>query len=68
MIVVTIIALLAAIAIPNFQRARERSQATRILQDLRVLNAAVDQYVAPRGQTLGVVGGGPVGFGVGGVV
>ena len=44
MIVVTIIALLAAIALPAFQRARERSQATRILQDLRVLNAAVDQY------------------------
>lgn len=44
MIVVAVIALLAAIAIPNFVRARERSEATRILQDLRVLNAAVDQY------------------------
>jgi prepilin-type N-terminal cleavage/methylation domain-containing protein len=44
MIVVTIIALLAAIALPSFLRARERSQATHILQDLRVLNAAVDQY------------------------
>jgi prepilin-type N-terminal cleavage/methylation domain-containing protein len=44
MIVVTIISLLAAIAVPNFQRARKRSQATHILQDLRVLNAAVDQY------------------------
>jgi prepilin-type N-terminal cleavage/methylation domain-containing protein len=44
MIAVTIIGLLAAIALPGFQRARERSQATRMLQDLRVLNAAVDQY------------------------
>lgn len=44
MIVVTVIAILAAIALPNFQRARKRSQATHMLQDLRVLNAAVDQY------------------------
>lgn len=44
MIVVTIIALLAAIALPNFLRARKRSQATRILNDLRTLDAAMDQY------------------------
>lgn len=44
MIVVAIIALLAAIAVPNFLRARKRSQATRILEDLRMIDAAVDQY------------------------
>jgi prepilin-type N-terminal cleavage/methylation domain-containing protein len=44
MIVVAIIALLAAIAVPNFLRARKRSQATRILEDLRMLDAAIDQY------------------------
>ena len=44
MIVVAIIALLAAIALPGFLRARKRSQATRILEDLRMLDAAVDQY------------------------
>ena len=44
MIVVAIIALLAAIAVPNFMRARKRSQATRILNDLRILDAACDQY------------------------
>jgi prepilin-type N-terminal cleavage/methylation domain-containing protein len=44
MIVVSIIFLLAAIAIPNFLRARKRSQATRILEDLRILDAAVDLY------------------------
>ena len=44
MIVVAIIALLAAIAVPNFLRARKRSQATRILEDLRVIDAACDQY------------------------
>ena len=44
MIVVSIIFLLAAIAIPNFLRARKRSQATRILEDLAQLDHAVDQY------------------------
>ena len=44
MIVVAIIALLAAIAVPNFLRARKRSQATRILEDLRVIDSAIDQY------------------------
>ncbi|MDB6172314.1 MAG: type pilus biosis protein [Chthoniobacteraceae bacterium] len=44
MIVVAIIALLAAIAVPNFLRSRKRSQATRILEDLRMIDAAVDQY------------------------
>src|SRR5437762_11277999 len=44
MIVVAIIALLAAIAVPGFLRARKRSQASRIINDLRLVDAAVDQY------------------------
>jgi prepilin-type N-terminal cleavage/methylation domain-containing protein len=44
MIVVAIIALLASIAVPNFLRARKRSQATRILEDLRQLDSASDEY------------------------
>jgi len=44
MIVVAIIALLAAIAVPGFLRSRKRSQATRILNDLRMIDSAVDQY------------------------
>src|ERR1700726_4877756 len=44
MIVVAIIALLAAIAVPGFLRARKRSQASRILNDLRMIDSAVDQY------------------------
>jgi len=44
MIVVAIIALLAAIAVPNFMRARKRSQATACKQDLRMLDAAIEQY------------------------
>src|SRR6188768_2591917 len=44
MIVVAIIALLAAIAVPVFLRARKRSQASKILNDLRLIDSAVDQY------------------------
>ncbi len=44
MIVVAIIALLAAIALPNFLRARKRSQATRMLNDLRVVDYALDRW------------------------
>lgn len=53
MIVVAIIALLAAIAVPNFLRARKRSQATRILEDLRLLDGAMDQYAIDTGKAPG---------------
>jgi len=53
MIVVAIIALLAAIAVPNFLRARKRSQATRVLEDLRDLDHALDQYAIEYGKTAG---------------
>ena len=55
MIVVAIIALLAAIAVPNFLRARKRSQATRILEDLRMIDAAVDQYAIETNRASGFV-------------
>ena len=51
MIVVAIIALLAAIAVPNFLRSRKRSQATQILEDLRILDAAIDQYAIEYNRT-----------------
>jgi len=53
MIVVAIIALLAAIAVPGFLRARKRSQATRILNDLRMIDSAVDQYAIETGRKTG---------------
>ena len=51
MIVVAIIALLAAIAVPNFLRARKRSQATRVLEDLRMIDSAIDQYAIETNKT-----------------
>lgn len=53
MIVVAIIALLAAIAIPGFLRARKRSQASKIINDLRLVDAAVDQYAIERNKKTG---------------
>jgi prepilin-type N-terminal cleavage/methylation domain-containing protein len=53
MIVVAIIALLAAIAVPGFLRARKRSQASRVLNDLRLIDAAVDQYAIENNKTSG---------------
>jgi len=44
LILVVVCSLLAAIAVPNFLRARKRSQATRTLEDLRLIDAAIDQY------------------------
>ena len=54
MIVVAIIALLAAIAVPGFLRARKRAQASRVLNDLRLIDAAVDQYAIETNKTTGV--------------
>ena len=54
MIVVAIIALLASIAVPNFLRARKRSQATRILEDLRMLDSATDEYAIENNKTSGM--------------
>jgi prepilin-type N-terminal cleavage/methylation domain-containing protein len=53
MIVVAIIALLAVIAIPGFLRARKRSTATKILNDLRLIDSAVDQYALETSKTAG---------------
>src|SRR3989454_7971360 len=53
MIVVAIIALLAAIAVPGFLRARKRSQASKILNDLRLIDAAVDQYAIETSRSTG---------------
>jgi prepilin-type N-terminal cleavage/methylation domain-containing protein len=55
MIVVAIIALLAAIAVPGFLRARKRSQASKILNDLRLIDGAVDQYAIETARKTGDV-------------
>jgi type IV pilus assembly protein PilA len=49
MIVVVIIGLLAAMAIPAFQKVRQSSQDKAVLNNARQLSAAADQYYLEKG-------------------
>jgi len=51
MIVVAIIGLLAAIAIPNFLRARSTSQQNACINNLRQLDGAIQQWALQNGAT-----------------
>jgi prepilin-type N-terminal cleavage/methylation domain-containing protein len=44
MLVVATIALLASMALPSVFRSRKRAQATRILEDLRMIDSAMQLY------------------------
>ncbi len=50
MIVVAIIGLLAAIAIPNFVKARATSQANACINNLRQIDAAANQFALEKGK------------------
>jgi prepilin-type N-terminal cleavage/methylation domain-containing protein len=50
MIVVAIIGLLAAIAIPNFIKARATSQANACINNLRQIDAAINEWALETGQ------------------
>ncbi len=50
MIVVAIIGLLAAIAIPNFVRARQTSQTNACINNLRIIDAAKQQWALEKGK------------------
>ena len=53
MIVVAIIGLLAAIAIPNFVKARATSQQNACINNMRQITAAVNEWALETGQTTG---------------
>ncbi|MEY2428340.1 MAG: type pilus assembly protein PilA [Verrucomicrobiota bacterium] len=53
MIVVAIIGLLAAIAIPNFVRARTTSQQNACINNLRQIDGAIQQYALENKQAPG---------------
>ena len=53
MIVVSIIGLLAAIAIPNFVKARATSQANACINNLRQIDAAANQFALEKGKSTG---------------
>jgi len=53
MIVVAIIGLLAALAVPGFIRSRNRSIAERCMNDCRVIDHAIDQWAIETGAKQG---------------
>ena len=53
MIVVAIIGLLAAIAIPNFVKARATSQQNACINNMRQITAAVNEWALETGQITG---------------
>ena len=55
MIVVAIIGLLAAIAIPSFMKARTTSQKNACINNLRQVESAKDQYAVEHGGTNGAL-------------
>jgi prepilin-type N-terminal cleavage/methylation domain-containing protein len=56
LIVVSLIALLAAFAVPSYQRSRKRTQAVAVKTDLKLLDDALTQYAVennkPNGTTV----------------
>jgi prepilin-type N-terminal cleavage/methylation domain-containing protein len=54
MIVVAIIGLLAAIAIPNFIKARATTQANACINNLRQIESAINQWAMENGQPNGI--------------
>ena len=62
LIVVAIIAILAAIAVPNFLEAQVRAKVSRLKADMRTIGVAVESYavgwnVPPRGATAHIQAG-----------
>ncbi|OPZ20360.1 MAG: Type II secretion system protein G precursor [candidate division BRC1 bacterium ADurb.BinA364] len=53
LIVVAIIAILAAIAVPNFLEAQTRSKIARVKNDMRSTATAIESYIVDWGQILG---------------
>lgn len=49
--IIPVVALLATIAVPSFLRARKRSQATKIVNDARIYQAAIDQWAIEKSKT-----------------
>ena len=54
MIVVAIIGLLAAIAIPNFIKARATAQQNACINNLRQIDGAINEWALETGQSSGV--------------
>lgn len=53
MIIVAIIGVMAALALPGFIKVRKQSQARRILSDARMIDTAIDAWAMEQGRADG---------------
>jgi type II secretory pathway pseudopilin PulG len=53
MIIVALIGLLAVLAIPSFIKARKQSQANRVVNDARIIDAAINAWALETGRADG---------------
>lgn len=53
MIIVALIGLLAALAVPSFIKVRKQSQGKRIVNDVRIIDAAINAWALETGQADG---------------
>ncbi|HUI08162.1 MAG TPA: prepilin-type N-terminal cleavage/methylation domain-containing protein [Verrucomicrobiae bacterium] len=53
MIIVALIGLLAALAVPTFIKARKQSQGKRIVNDARIIDAAINAWAMETGRADG---------------
>ena len=57
LIVVAIIAILAAIAVPNFLEAQTRAKVTRVVSDMRTLGLALESYYVDNNKYIPAISG-----------
>jgi type II secretory pathway pseudopilin PulG len=50
MIIVALIGLLAALAVPTYVKARKQSQGKRIVNDARIIDGAIDAWAFEKGK------------------
>jgi type II secretory pathway pseudopilin PulG len=53
MIIVALIGLLAALAVPSYIKVRKQTQGKRILNDARIIDAAIDAWALEEGKADG---------------
>lgn len=55
LIVISVLSIMLAIAIPGYNKLRERSHTNACMANLKQINAAIDQWVIENGITTGTV-------------
>src|SRR5262245_32223714 len=53
MIVVALIGVLVALAVPSYMRVRKESQARRVMNDVRIIDSAIDTWASEFNMTDG---------------